>query len=545
MNSDGMQIRLGDLVYQVKKRWVMVLALTLAGLVVGALLAGASYLQGAMAKTYEVTSSVLLSAKSKQGRYSGEKTTPDLNDFRLSQEMTETARFVMGSEVVLKKVIEKNGLIGITAKDVSSNLKLTANEDSPVIVMSLAWRSSEEGENLLSGIVDAANETLQEKAGVGSLSTVDEPVAKYVVGGNLNAPIWGVMALLGFAIGMGLVAAELLLRPTFINVKDVPDETGLDVIGIVPKDDAFFAKERSPLDRPETDVAGVWRDYSAISYVLRNRLGKKDHVVVCVTSTVRGEGRTTVAAHVATSLAEMEKKVLLIDFDARNPVLSSMFLKNVDYERSLNALYRGEIPETHAISSLTGKLDLMPVVLEHSPMPIDGAITELIERLSKNYDFVIIDAAPIEESADALSLSRVADVSLMVIGFDVASKRQVIDATGKMDKAGIDVVGCVVNMEKSIEAEGLFAKDKSSGSDKRKKKRKIRPAGKKRRVKKGESNPKEDTVATDPESESKPAAPVPENDDAKQDEPERIPDPVSDEDALEALLKIGVENEKK
>ena len=74
----------------------------------------------------------------------------------------------------------------------------------------------------------------------------------------------------------------------------------------------------------------------------------------------------------------MERNTLLIDFDYRNPMLGSLFLNNLDYNRSLNALYRGEINLTDAITTLTGHLDILPMVMEHNLIYLDSAIIEMI-----------------------------------------------------------------------------------------------------------------------------------------------------------------------
>ena len=72
-------------------------------------------------------------------------------------------------------------------------------------------------------------------------------------------------------------------------------------------------------------------------------------------------------ANLAIQLSDLEKHVLLIDFDMKNPTLGSLFLNKVEYEHSLNALYAGNITEKEAITSLTGYLDILPTVLEKAP----------------------------------------------------------------------------------------------------------------------------------------------------------------------------------
>ncbi len=141
----------------------------------------------------------------------------------------------------------------------------------------------------------------------------------------------------------------------------------------------------------------------------------------------------------------MEHKTLLIDFDIRNPSLGALFMDKVDYTHSLNALYRGEATEEDAITPLTGYLDLLPAVLEHNAMSMDGTVTELIQRLREKYEYIILDSAPVGEASETLSLNRVANTVLFVIGYDSTPLPVIQSALEKLDKSGIRVLGCVVN----------------------------------------------------------------------------------------------------
>ena len=67
-------------------------------------------------------------------------------------------------------------------------------------------------------------------------------------------------------------------------------------------------------------------EFPSAAYILQNRLGLKDETCsFYVTSAEEGEGKSTVAANLAVQLSDMEKKVLLVDLNTRNPRLGSMF----------------------------------------------------------------------------------------------------------------------------------------------------------------------------------------------------------------------------
>ena len=129
---------------------------------------------------------------------------------------------------------------------------------------------------------------------------------------------------------------------------------------------------------------------------LTNRFGTKEKQHrFYVTSAEDGEGKSTVAANLALQLSDMEKRTLLLDLNTRAPSLGGMFLRSVDYSRTLNALYKGESAAQEAIVSLTGFLDLLPMVLERNAVPLDGTLFELLEKIMEPYEYVVIDASSV------------------------------------------------------------------------------------------------------------------------------------------------------
>ena len=183
----------------------------------------------------------------------------------------------------------------------------------------------------------------------------------------------------------------------------------------------------------------------SLGHILKNYLQKMSHPCVYVTSAAQDEGKTTVTAHIAVQLAELGMKVLLIDFDTRNPKLGGLFLNKVEYNNSINALYRGETSREEAITSLTGNLDILPAVLERKPLPLDDALLTMVSGLQENYDVVLIDTAPVGQVADTMSLNQLADVALLVVRFDGATMERIRDALVRLDKSGMEIMGCVVN----------------------------------------------------------------------------------------------------
>lgn len=446
MNSSGIQLRMGDIVYAIFKRWKLILALTFVGLVFGIMLSGVSYIQGNFSN-YEITGSFVIQTKSDEGNFTSYNTDyQHPSDYNFAADVMDSVIYIIKSELTMDRAIQKLKFIGVTPRDISQNLGLTQYNSTPIVELRFTWRSAEEGIRILNMVLDTAQETLQETLDVGALVMINEPIANRTISGTLGGNIWGYTVILGFFAGIGIAVLELLMRPTITNLKDVEVLLGLETIGTIPKDDKYFRKKNSLLVEDEVRSPGVTQNFSSAAFILRNRLREMPapHCFY-VTSATAGEGRTTVAANLAIQLSDMEQKVLLIDMDMRNPILGKLFLNHVDYDRSLNALYRGQATKEDSIFTLTGYLDILPAVMERQPLPIDGSIVELLKEISKEYDYVIMDSSPVGQISETLSLNAVADTVLFVLKYDSAPIPDIQSALEKLDKSGIRVIGCVIN----------------------------------------------------------------------------------------------------
>ena len=445
MKNDGIHIRVGDVLYGIMKHRILIIVLTAAGLLLGVALSGISYLRGEMSKEYIVTSSISVNTQTNSGLFTSGYDFPNYNDINMAEEIVEASAYVLKSDKMLNDVIDSLGLVGITTKDIADNLSLTQYNETQIIEASLYWRSSKEGIAILSEINRAAPKLLKETLGIGTVSVINEPSSKYLIGGSVNVILWGYMALLGLGLGIGITLLELLIHPTLLNVKDMETDCGMEVLCEITDDKVYFGKKNSILVEDDS-ISEVRESFASAAHIIQNRLRRKEgpHFIY-VTSALRGEGKTSVIANLAVQLSDLEKHVLLIDFDMKNPMLGGVFLNKVKYEHSLNALYAGEITEKEAVTNLTGYLDLLPTVLESGTIPLDSTLFKVVRKIAESYDYVLMDTAPIGLTADSMSLNQIASDALLVVRYDTASMREIKDALERIEKSGISTLGCIVN----------------------------------------------------------------------------------------------------
>lgn len=445
MKNNGIHIRIADILYGIIKHRILLSILTVAGLLIGVVFSGISYLQGEMSKEYLITSSFSVNTRTDKGMFTSGYDFPNYNDINMATDLVDTVSYVLKSDKILEEVIGSLGLMGITTKDISDNLTLQPYNETQIIEMSLYWRSADEGINILSEINSKAPKILNEALNIGSISVINLPSAKYIIGGNIDIVLWGYMALLGFGLGLGIILLELIMRPTLLNVEDIENIYGMEVFGEISDDKAYFENRASVLG--DDDISPEIREsFSSIAHIIQNHFCRKDgpHIIY-VTSALRYEGKTSVIANLAVQLSELEKKVLLIDLDMKKPNLGGLFLKRLNYVHSLNAFYAGDITKAEAVISLTGYLDIIPTVLERSTIPLDSNLFQVISEIAKGYDYVLIDTAPVGVTADSMSLNQIASAALFVVHYDYASLQEIEDSLERIEKSGVDLLGCIVN----------------------------------------------------------------------------------------------------
>ncbi len=452
MRNNGINIRISDIIYGVIKRRLLIILLTVAGLLTGIVLSGIAYLRGEMSREYMITSSFSVNMQTQNGLYTSGYDFPDYDDIKMASDLVDSVSYALKSDRMLNEIIDSLGLLGITTADIGNNLELTQYNETQIIEMTLYWRSPQEGIEILREINNRAPQILSEMLNIGSVSVINEPNARYVIGGRVNMVLWGYMALIGLGLGFGITLLELIIRPTLINVQDIEELYGMDVMCEVAEDKAYFRKGKAMLVEEPGEKTG--ENFASAAHIIQTQLRKKESPhIIYITSSIRGEGKTQMIANLAIRLSDLEKHVLLIDFDMKNPGLGGLFLKNVEYEHSLNALYAGEINEGEAITTLSGYLDILPTVLERSSIPLDSNLFAVIRKLAAGYDYVLIDTAPVGISADPMSLNQIASEALFVIRYDMASLQEIHDALERIKKSGVGILGCIVNGVKVSERE--------------------------------------------------------------------------------------------
>lgn len=253
---------------------------------------------------------------------------------------------------------------------------------------------------------------------------IDEPVA---TGGPLS-PKPNMIYMIALVLGVGLpVSVIFLIGLTKFKIEgrgDVEKLTRLPIVGDVPLTDEK-AGSIAVFENQNTLMSETFRHIRTnLQFMLEN-----NQKVILVTSTVSGEGKSFISSNLAISLSLLGKKVVIVGLDIRKPGLNKIF--NIPRKEQGITQYLSN-PEKNLMdfvqpSDVSKNLYILPggtVPPNPTELLARDGLDKAIETLKKNFDYVILDTAPVGMVTDTLLIGRVADLSVYVCRADYSRKAE-------------------------------------------------------------------------------------------------------------------------
>lgn len=283
---------------------------------------------------------------------------------------------------------------------------------------------------------------------------------------NLNALfIVGIAAASGLAFGVG----SALLRELFdrrVGPEEAAAAIGAPCLGVIPKlkksskhrkggqrskggaerqinDEPLLA---TVLDHPRTALWHALRDTKvALDEKVRRRSGRR----IGVTSVAAGEGKTVVAANFARLIASTGKQVLLIDSNPQDPALTRAFAPDQP-AGLIDLLDSGEALDGHVWLDEPTGMYFLPLGTEAAltrrlSIIWSDSITELLETMSRSYDYIVFDLPALAPAADVRLASHSLDCLLLVVDAERRTVDELRDAVASMGSSQDKLLGSLLN----------------------------------------------------------------------------------------------------
>lgn len=253
---------------------------------------------------------------------------------------------------------------------------------------------------------------------------IDDAIADEIPVSPKGKIIYLLALVLGGGIPFGVIYLINLTKFRIEGRVDVEKLTSLPIVGDIPLTDekkgavAVFENKNNLMSETFRNIR------TNLQFMLEN--GKK---VVLVTSTISGEGKSFVSSNLAISLSLLGKKVVIVGLDIRKPGLNKVF--NIP-KREVGITQYLANPEKNLMdlvqpSDVSKNLFILPggtVPPNPTELLARDGLDKAIETLKQNFDYVIMDTAPVGMVTDTLLIGRVADLSVYVCRADYTHKNE-------------------------------------------------------------------------------------------------------------------------
>lgn len=251
----------------------------------------------------------------------------------------------------------------------------------------------------------------------------------------------------GVLLGLVIVFACGLLTRTIQTADELKSTVNLPILVALPK---VAPKKRrssvSPLITADSDP-NMAESLRGLRVKVKKLLSEEGQKTILVTSTLAGEGKTTVSINLAQSLLQDGHKVLLLDADLRSQSIARTLGEKATGNGLMDCLKDPSISILDCVRTAKSGLSFISGrSTDKRHYSIDArSLQRVLQTLTQNYDYVVIDTPPSEVVSDATALCRSADCVLYVIKQDYAQKGQVLNAVTSLHHKDVKIAGCIFN----------------------------------------------------------------------------------------------------
>lgn len=320
--------------------------------------------------------------------------------------------------------------------------------DSNMVVLTVMDRDPKAAEDYLKAIIECFPQV--------AVYMVDNPQIKIMTQPILptepcNATpgmtVFAKGALLGLAVGLAMVFFYALLRHTVQTADELKSAVNLPILIALPK---VIRKKRrtgtNTLITAESDP-NMAESLRGLRMKVKKQLTETGGKTILVTSTLAGEGKTTVAINLAYSLIHDGHKVVLLDADLRSQSVARNLGEKAAGNGMMDCLKDSKLSILDCVRTTNQGLDYISgrsTEKRHYMVGMEPT-RRLLKTLAQEYDYVVIDTPPSEVVSDAAALCRCADCVLYVVRQNYTQKGQIINSITSLHHKDVKIAGIVFN----------------------------------------------------------------------------------------------------
>lgn len=372
---------------------------------------------------------------------------PSSYDVVMYQKMVKTYSELLTSKIVLEDVIGNTGL-DLTLDDLASMIKIKTTTESEFINITIEGKNADDTTLIANQLPVSLKNISSQIRGVDNVILVDtasrpeKPASPNII---INISL---AFVLGLIFSICLVILINYLDQRIKDKNELKEIINLPILGEVPNfsslntnnDDNYLFASIAPKSLPSESI-NILR--SNLQFCNVNSSLKK----ILFTSSSPGEGKSTIISNLGISLALTNKKVIIIDCDMRKPRIHRLFSLSNIIGLSHILSNQAELEECLQSSGIDNLSILTAGIIPPNPSELisSSGMKILLDRLSSNFDFILIDSPPLPLVADSQVLSTFVDGTLLITKFCYTNKSSLINTTEILDGLNTNVIGVVLN----------------------------------------------------------------------------------------------------
>lgn len=433
-----------DLIRIINDIWKGVKCFWAVFLVVTVVLAGLSWLRAYRSYSPVYTASATFTVESDSSSlYSS---SSYLNE-RTASQIVNTFPYILNSGLLQDMVAEDLGTGSIPGR-----ISVETLGSTNMITILVTSSKAEDAYHILESVIEHYPEVAEAVIGevkMNLLDMTDIPESasnppsfkRNVLNGALTGVILSLLFLLFYAF----------TRNTIHEEEDFKKLLNVDCICAIPQ---IIFKKRGKEYRKDISIYNkkISQTFLEAVRVLRARIekdAKKNNLkIFLVTSAAPGEGKSTIAANIAMSLAMSGSRVILVDCDLRNPSVRERLNMSEEGPGLYELLTRKVKLEDVLVWNETYKMYVIPggKPYNNASELLDSIrMRTLLDRLREEADYIILDTAPVGMLTDTAVLAKAADAALFVVKQDYAGCSHILEGIGELAESRIYISGCILN----------------------------------------------------------------------------------------------------
>ncbi len=364
--------------------------------------------------------------------------------------ITNTFKYILSGRV-LKDAVREACPGNLTYDFIDKSISVETVASTNAIELYVKTESPDVSYNIAKAVVDVYADVVEQIYPNAQLNVCETPIkATQPEVDRSTLVIATISAVFGVLVYCVFVLIIFIIRDTVKSADELSEKLHIPVLGSVQFVTNKNKTTKGLLIADRKIGFSFIETYKAIRTKIENNSARTGNKVYLVTSACENEGKTTVSANVALSLAENGKSVLLIDADLRNPSVSKILsLPEAGY--GLANVIKEEASITDAIK-LVKSFNLY-VLADRKPVSNPAELLsmksteEIIQGIREEFDYIIIDTAPASVVTDASIIAGFADAAIIVVREDNSPFARIRMSVEDIDSNGAEIVGCIFNAD--------------------------------------------------------------------------------------------------